>query len=117
MSNHFSNSVLWNGGLMGFDGHIAKDRVPLKCLDPETGGLLWEESRVTRGSLIIAGGKIIALTEKGELVIAEADRSGFTELARAQVQTGKCWISPVLSGGLLYCRNAQGRLVCLDLRG
>jgi outer membrane protein assembly factor BamB len=116
LSNHFSNSVLWNNSILGFDGHIAKDRVPLKCLDPATGRLLWEETRVTRGSLLVADGKSIVLTEKGELVVAEADRSGFQELARAQVQTGKCWIMPVLANGLLYCRNAQGRLVCLDLR-
>ena len=38
-------------------------------------------------------------------------------LARAQVLGGKCWTTPVLAHGRIYCRNAKGTVVCLDVRG
>ncbi len=44
------------------------------------------------------------------------DSRGFEPIAEAQVLTGKCWTVPVLANGLLYCRNAAGDVVCLDLR-
>jgi outer membrane protein assembly factor BamB len=64
-----------------------------------------------------ADGKLIVLGEKGELIIAEATPAAFKALARAQVTGGKCWTVPVLSNGRIYCRNAKGDVVCLDVRG
>jgi outer membrane protein assembly factor BamB len=70
-----------------------------------------------KGGVIAAGGKLLALTERGELVIASATPTRFTELARAKVIDGTCWTQPVLANGLLYCRSQEGTLVCVDLRG
>lgn len=55
-----------------------------------------------------ADGKLIILSEKGELVVAEASAAEFKPLARAQVLGGKCWATPVLANGRIYCRNAAG---------
>ena len=63
-----------------------------------------------------ADGKLIILSDRGELVIAEANSQAFKPLARAQVLGGKCWTVPVLANGRIYCRNAQGTLVCLEVR-
>jgi len=63
-----------------------------------------------------ADGKLIILSDRGELVIAEANSQAFKTLARAQVLGGKCWTVPVLANGRIYCRNAQGTLVCLEVR-
>jgi hypothetical protein len=63
-----------------------------------------------------AGGNLIVLTERGELLIVPATPDRYSELARAQVMRGTCWTSPVLANGLLYCRSHEGELVCLDLR-
>ena len=68
------------------------------------------------GSLIVAGDRIIALGQRGELAIAPVDPKKFSPLAREQVIGGRCWTPPVLAHGLLYLRNARGDLVCLDLR-
>jgi hypothetical protein len=65
---------------------------------------------------MIADGKIIVLTEKGELVTAEATPEAYKEIPRAKVLDGLCWTVPVLSGGNLYCRNHDGRLLCLDVK-
>jgi hypothetical protein len=66
--------------------------------------------------MICAGGKLLVLSEKGELCLAQVSASGFTPLARATVLSGVCWTPPSLANGLLYVRNAQGELRCLDLR-
>jgi hypothetical protein len=65
---------------------------------------------------MIAGDKVIAQGNQGELVIAEASSASFKEISRAQVLGGKCWTTPVLANGRIYCRNSQGDLVCVDVR-
>jgi len=59
---------------------------------------------------------LLVLSEKGELVLADASPDGFKPVARAQVLGGVCWTPPALANGLLYVRNAKGDLICLDLR-
>jgi outer membrane protein assembly factor BamB len=64
---------------------------------------------------MMADGKLIGLSDKGELIVFEPDPASFKPLARAQVLGGKCWTAPVLSNGKIFCRNARGDLVCLDV--
>jgi outer membrane protein assembly factor BamB len=33
-----------------------------------------------------------------------------------QALGGKCWTTPVLSSGRIYCRNAQGDIACFDAK-
>jgi outer membrane protein assembly factor BamB len=77
----------------------------------------WSQKGLGKSSLMIADGKMIILTEKGDLVIAEANSDSYKELARAKVLDGLCWTVPVLSGGKIYCRNHEGNLICLDVKG
>ncbi len=117
MRNHFALSVLWEGNLYGFDGNVNRDNQgQLKCVSFETGEVKWTEPSVANGGLIIADGKIIALSDKGELVVAAASPEGFKPLSRCQVLGSCCWTPPVLSGGRIYCRNDVGDAVCVDVR-
>ena len=59
--------------------------------------------------------RIVALHQGA--VIADATPTAFTPLSRAQVLGGKCWTTPVLANGRIYCRNAAGDVVCLDVGG
>jgi outer membrane protein assembly factor BamB len=106
--------VLIDGALYGFDGDRNSD---LKCIDFKTGAVKWSEKGLGKGALMAADGKLIIISEKGELVIAAADPTAFKALARWQVLGGKCWTMPVLSNGRIYCRNAAGDLVCVDVSG
>jgi len=110
MRNHFNSSVLWQGHVYGFD-----DAPELRCLDFQTGQIKWSQARLGKGSLMIADGKLIILSEKGKLVIAEACPEKFEELASSQILKGKCWTVPVLANGRIYARNADGQLVCVDV--
>jgi outer membrane protein assembly factor BamB len=120
MSNQFNASVLWNGCLYGFSGNIGMSgpgNGKLTCLDVNTGDVKWTHEGLGTGSLMLADGKLIVLSESGKLVIVPASPEGYRELASAQILKGRCWTVPVLANGLLYARNAPGDLVCLDLRG
>ena len=88
----------------------------MKCLDFKTGEVKWAD-KTGVGGLMAADGKLIALSEKGELIIAEAKPAAFKALARAQVLGGKCWTFPVLANGRIYCRNAAGDVACVDVGG
>ncbi|MHC4616906.1 MAG: outer membrane protein assembly factor BamB family protein [Planctomycetota bacterium] len=110
MKNHLNCSILWQGYFYGFD----EDQV--KCLDFENGRVMWSQPGLGKGSLMAADGKLIILSEKGKLVIAEASPTGYKQLAGVQILKGKCWTVPVLANGRIYARNASGDLVCVDLR-
>ncbi len=120
MSNQFNASVLWKGYLYGFNGNIGFNGAgngKLTCLDVKTGDVKWAQDGLGTGSLMLADGKLIVLSETGKLVIAPAAPEGYKALASAQILKGRCWTVPVLANGLLYARNAAGDLVCVDLRG
>jgi outer membrane protein assembly factor BamB len=111
MSSKMNGCVLFDGHLYGFDDSI------LRCLDLQ-GKVLWQERGLGVGTVIAsADGRLIVLSEEGELVIARATADAFEVQSRKQVlEEGKCWTTPVLSGGLIFCRNSVGELVCLDHR-
>lgn len=111
MRNHFNSCILWQGFLYGFD----EDQ--LRCLDFANGAAKWTEKSTGKGALALADGKLIVMGEKGELMVAEASPDGFKPLSRAQALSGKCWTTPVLANGRVYCRNAKGDVVCLDVSG
>ena len=64
----------------------------------------------------MAGDKLIVLSDEGELLVAPVSGDGFEPISQAQVIEGRCWTVPVLSRGRIYCRNAAGDLVCVDVR-
>ena len=88
----------------------------MKCMDFQTGNVKWSQKGLGKSSLMIADGKLIIMTEKGDLAIAEASSESYKEIARAKVLSGLCWTVPVLSNGKIYCRSHEGDLVCLDVK-
>ena len=115
INNHLNACVLLDGFLYGIDGD-AGYAGGLTCLDFSNGALKWTEKSVGTGALMAADHKLIVQGAKGELLVVEPTPSAFKPLGRAQVLGGKCWTTPVLSNGRIYCRNSQGDLVCLDVR-
>jgi outer membrane protein assembly factor BamB len=109
-------AVLLGGYLYGADDDAYKPEATFRCVDLKTGEVKWSE-KTGYVSLVAADGKLIALTARGELLIVEATPQAFKAIARAQVIGGKCWTTPVLANGRIYCRNAAGDVVCLDVSG
>ena len=106
--NHFNTSIYHDGHLYGFDNTI------LKCMDTVTGEERWHARGYGKGSLIFAAGKLIVLSENGELALLRADPGECDELARTAVLDGKCWTTPTLANGRLFVRN-HSQIVCLRL--
>jgi outer membrane protein assembly factor BamB len=116
LRTHINSSILWQGYVYGVDDTEQRTS-ELKCISWETGESKWSEKSFGKGSLMLAGGKLIGLSDKGELLVIDPSPDGFRPLSRAQVLGGKCWTVPVLSNGKIYCRNAKGDLICLDVSG
>lgn len=112
---HINSPVFSKGFVYGIDDQ-ASARAPLVCLDFATGQVKWTQ-RGLGGALVAADGKLIVLSEAGELIIADDSPSGFRALARAQVLPKRCWVQPTFANGRVFCRNNEGQLVCLELSG
>ncbi|MCB9857442.1 MAG: PQQ-like beta-propeller repeat protein [Phycisphaerales bacterium] len=118
LKNKFQTPVLVDGYL------YTCDERSFKCADFKTGELKWEErgNEYKHGSVLFADGKLILLTQLGELKIGEASPEGFKATGTTTVfpQTGakneQCWTVSTLAYGRLFLRNLD-KLVCLDLRG
>ncbi len=114
MQNQLNSCVLVDGHLYGFDGDEGGD-VTLKCLEFSTGKVRWSQAGFGAGSLMVADNHLIILSESGELSIAPASSKSFHTIAKAKILDGKCWTVPVLSNGFIYCRNAIGEFVCVNV--
>lgn len=109
MRNHFNSSVY------AARAYYGNDENTLKCLDAATGAEKWRmRGGLGKGGLMVAGGKLLVLTERGELILANATPAGYQELSRTRVMGGTCWTHPVFANGKIYCRNHEGELVCLS---
>ena len=114
LSNHYATSVHHKGFLYGFDGR--QEQTPrLRCVELATGKVRWTEENFGAGTLVLAGDRLLILTEKGEVVVAPATPEGFKPSARAAVLKSECRAHPALSDGLLYARD-KDTMVCVDLR-
>ncbi|HET6251448.1 MAG TPA: PQQ-binding-like beta-propeller repeat protein [Tepidisphaeraceae bacterium] len=114
LSNHYATSVESNGFLYGFNGR--QEQGPsLTCVELKTGKVRWTEDHYGAGTILLAGGKLLVLSEKGELQIAPASPVSFKPTAHAQVLAFNSRAYPALADGLLYARSTT-EMVCVDLR-
>ena len=109
MKNKHTCSILYKGAIYGFD------ETTLTCLDVATGAKKWTKSGLGKGSLTLADEKLVLLSDKGQLVIAEASSSDFNELASGSILKNKCWTVPALAGGRIYARDVMGTIVCVSV--
>jgi hypothetical protein len=132
METGITTAVLVDGYLYGcnYMGHsyadlawgaLQKDKMPICCMEWGNGKIVWASEEMGSTTLTEADGKLILLEHTGTLRIAEASPEGYHEIASADVLKGekrprRFVTAPVLCGGLIYCRNFAGDLVCIDVR-
>ena len=120
MKSQTSSPVMVDGFFYACQGGVESSSGSLRCLDVETGKMMWEEKLEGRPvSLTAADGKLIILDYKGALFITEATSSGYREISRCLIPDQKAyerwWTYPVLCNGKIYCRSYDGDLVCMDV--
>jgi outer membrane protein assembly factor BamB len=110
MRNPFATSVLYGDHLYGFGGSR------LRCVAWASGKTVWDESGLGKGAVALADGRLIVLTEAGELFLAEATPKGYGQKGRCQPMEGPCLTAPVVAVGRLFLRNER-LLMALELKG
>lgn len=110
MQNQYATCVLHQGHLYGFSGFR------LACIDFATGQARWDRTGLGKGALLVADGNLIILSERGDLILAEATPNAYVEKSRCKPLGGVCCTGPVVAGGRLYIRN-EDMLLALDVKG
>jgi outer membrane protein assembly factor BamB len=117
LSNHYATSVCDRDFLYGIDGRADPGFSPapsLRCVELKTGKIRWRENSVGAGTVLLAGGQLLILTEGGELIRASATPDGFQPADRAQIMPDGVRACPALANGFLYARS-KDKLFCLNL--
>lgn len=112
--NHWSTPVVKDGYLYGMFSFKEYGAGPLACVDIRTGEDKWAEKGFGPGQVILAGDKIIATSDKGEIVVVEASPDKYKEVARKDVLDGKVWSYPILANGKIFARSTTEG-VCLEV--
>ena len=92
------------------------DEGRLSCLDLATGAQVWRGSSYGHGQLLGIGDALLIQSERGEIVIAEANPTGEKVLTRFPALTSKTWNQPCLAGRHLLVRNDR-EAICFELKG
>lgn len=117
LSNHYATSVECDGFLYGIHGRTDpgfSPRPKLRCIDLKTRKVCWETDSIGAASITRAGGRLLILTEPGELVEVAATPQRFEQRARARIFSSEVRAFPAIADGLFYARS-KDRLLCLDL--
>lgn len=114
LNNHWSTPVASGGYIYGIFGFKEFGKAPLKCVEAATGKVLWSKEGFGPGGCLLVDGHVLVLSDTGDLVLALASPSGYTETARVHAITGKCWNAPVVSNGKIYARSTKEG-ACLDV--
>ena len=114
MSNHYNTCVYGDGHLYGIDGR-QEGGARLRCVEWKTGKVKWTTEDFGCASIILADGKLIMLTEAGDLVLAEATPAAYREKARVSLLSRFSRAPIALANGKLYARDDK-RVICLNLK-
>ncbi len=101
LKNQFSSTVLAGNYLYGFDNGT------FKCVAARTGEERWKHRGLGHGSVILADGMLLVLSESGKLALVEATPEDYRERASFQALDGRCWTGPSLADGKLFLRNGE----------
>jgi len=102
-----------------YNGHIYGVRPDgqLTCLDLD-GKVVWTSTSAHRfglGPYTIVNGLIYVMNDSGLLTLAQADPSGYVQLAQAKVLEGPdSWGPMAIAAGRLIVRDLK-RMICLDI--
>ena len=111
---YFNPGVLIDGHLYSLHGTTHRP-TELTCTDVETGETIWSEEGFGSGGLMAAGNHVIVF-DLGKLTIFQASPKRFTPVLQQEILKGKCWTSPVIANGTIYCRNAVGDIAAVGLQ-
>jgi outer membrane protein assembly factor BamB len=112
MKNHHGGMVVHEGYIYGTDEEV------LKCLEVETGKVMWQNRSVGKGAVVYGDGMIVLRAEGDEVALFEASPKAYNEKGRFRPtnRTDRpAWPHPVIANGKLWLRD-QEMLATYDLK-
>lgn len=103
--NHWSTPVVKDGYLYGMFSFKEYGTGPVACVDIRTGKDMWKQEGFGPGQVILAGSTVVAISDKGEIVLIGANPEKYNEISRTDVLDGKVWSYPVMANGHLFARS------------
>jgi outer membrane protein assembly factor BamB len=113
MVNHHGGMVEKDGFLYGSNEGV------FACIDLKTGQPAWRSRDVKKGSITYADGYLYCRSERGPVVLVEANSTSFVEKGRfnqPQRSNKQAWAHPVVADGKLFLRD-QDILLAYDVKG
>lgn len=107
LSSQYTTPIWHEGAVYGVDGRQDGGPVSLKCFDPLTRKIFWEESDLPYSTLIAADGKLLIFGSDGQLRAAKLQTTRYQELGRARVTSLTARALPALANGRIYVRDEQ----------
>ena len=129
MQCHWMTPIYHEGYLYGSSGRH-ESNAELRCIDFNTGKVLWSQEDLMRASLLMVDGHFLCLGENGVLRLVKVNPKKYDEVAKMEIVSPEkdvrpqawttavarlpFWAAPVLSHGLLYVRGGK-YLICYEL--
>jgi outer membrane protein assembly factor BamB len=118
---HWNTPVYADGYVYACSGRHPEN-AELRCVELETGKVMWSRRGMTRTTLMLVDGHFVCLGEDGALRLLRVNPKQYDEVSEVELKgadgqqllESPCWAPPALAHGLLYVRG-KGRLVCLEL--
>ena len=118
LSSQYTTSILDDGAMFGVHGRQDSSPAALRCINPATKQINWEEPDFGYATLIKADRKLLIMKTDGQLILARIDTRKYAPLATANLFSGAGRVTsralPALSDGRLFVRNER-TLKCFAL--
>ncbi len=105
--NHWSTPVVKDGYLYGMFSFKEYGVGPVACVDIRSGKDMWKKEGFGPGQVVLADKTVVAISDKGEIVMIESNPEKYVELSRTQVLGGKVWSYPIIAYGHLFARSTK----------
>lgn len=114
MASQYCTPIILDGYVYVIDGRDDLPPADLKCVELQTGKVLWTQQNFGYGTLLYADGKCLACKTSGELQLIEVNPQRMKVLSRARPFNTTMRALPALSQGKLFVRD-QTTLKCLHV--
>ncbi|MBC8290013.1 MAG: PQQ-binding-like beta-propeller repeat protein, partial [Planctomycetes bacterium] len=117
LSSQYTTSILHEGAMFGIHGRQDQGSPALRCINPRTKQIHWEEPNFGYATLIKADGKLLIVSTEGEVTLAKLNSKKYEPIASAGLfkeRRSTTRALPALADGRLFLRDER-TLKCVSV--